>query len=167
MEIIGWIKSLIAGLTEVGLMLLALAIVASLLVGGALPFFGGVVGNIIALVKDLGSNGLVGIWPPDLLSGKTAYYFATLLLAGGAILLIWRSAHAPLGYLLRAGRDSRIRAEAVGVDVRLIQWRAIILAGVTIGSRAVIGAGSVVTGDVPEGVFAAGNPCRVIRENTE
>ena len=61
MEIIGWIKSLIAGLTEVGLMLLALAIVASLLVGGALPFFGGVVGNIIALVKDLGSNGLVGL----------------------------------------------------------------------------------------------------------
>jgi maltose O-acetyltransferase len=40
---------------------------------------------------------------------------------------------------------------------------AIILAGVSIGSRAVIGAGSVVTRDVPEGVFAAGNPCRVIR----
>ena len=40
---------------------------------------------------------------------------------------------------------------------------AIVLAGVRIGSRAVIGAGSVVTRDVPEGVFAAGNPCRVIR----
>lgn len=35
--------------------------------------------------------------------------------------------------------------------------------GVTIGSRSVIGAGSVVTRDIPEGVFAAGNPCRVIR----
>jgi maltose O-acetyltransferase len=34
---------------------------------------------------------------------------------------------------------------------------------VWIGSRSVIGAGSVVTRDVPEGVFAAGNPCRVIR----
>ena len=44
---------------------------------------------------------------------------------------------------------------------------AIILAGVTIGSRAVIGAGSVVTRDVPEGVLAAGNPCRVIRAITE
>lgn len=44
---------------------------------------------------------------------------------------------------------------------------AIILPGVRIGSRAVIGAGSVVTRDVPEGVFAAGNPCRVIREITE
>jgi maltose O-acetyltransferase len=40
---------------------------------------------------------------------------------------------------------------------------ALILPGVTIGSRAVIGAGSVVTRDVPEGVLAAGNPCRVIR----
>jgi maltose O-acetyltransferase len=35
---------------------------------------------------------------------------------------------------------------------------------VTIGSRVVIGAGSVVTRDLPDDVFAAGNPCRVIRE---
>jgi maltose O-acetyltransferase len=41
---------------------------------------------------------------------------------------------------------------------------AIILPGVRIGARAVIGAGSVVTRDIPDGVFAAGNPCRVIRE---
>jgi maltose O-acetyltransferase len=39
----------------------------------------------------------------------------------------------------------------------------LILAGVTIGSRSVIGAGSVVTRDIPDGVIAAGNPCRVIR----
>ena len=55
------VKGWIGELTELGLMLLALAIVASLLVGGTLPFFGGVVGNIEALVKDLGSNGLVGL----------------------------------------------------------------------------------------------------------
>ena len=40
---------------------------------------------------------------------------------------------------------------------------AIICPGVTIGEKAVIGAGSVVTRDVPANVFAAGNPCRVIR----
>jgi maltose O-acetyltransferase len=51
----------------------------------------------------------------------------------------------------------------IGADV-WIGGGAIILPGVTIGSRAVIGAGSVVTRDVPEDVFAAGNPCRVIRE---
>lgn len=42
-----------------------------------------------------------------------------------------------------------------------------ITGGVTIGKGCVIGAGSVVVKDVPPGVFAAGNPCRVIREITE
>ena len=42
-----------------------------------------------------------------------------------------------------------------------------VLPGVTIGSNTVIGAGSVVTKDLPSGVLAAGNPCRVIREITE
>jgi maltose O-acetyltransferase len=41
---------------------------------------------------------------------------------------------------------------------------AIICPGVRVGARSVIGAGSVVTRDIPEGAFAAGNPCRVIRE---
>ena len=50
----------------------------------------------------------------------------------------------------------------IGSDV-WIGGGAIILPGVRIGSRAVIGAGSVVTRDVPDDVFAAGNPCRVIR----
>lgn len=50
----------------------------------------------------------------------------------------------------------------IGDDV-WIGGGALVLPGVRIGSRAVIGAGSVVTRDVPEGVFAAGNPCRVIR----
>lgn len=54
----------------------------------------------------------------------------------------------------------------VGEDV-WVGGGAIILPGVRIGSRAVIGAGSVVTRDVPESVFAAGNPCRVVREITE
>ena len=42
-----------------------------------------------------------------------------------------------------------------------------ILPGVTIGDDCVVGAGSVVTRDIPAGTFAAGNPCRVIREMTE
>jgi maltose O-acetyltransferase len=54
----------------------------------------------------------------------------------------------------------------IGSDV-WVGGAAIILPGVRIGSRAVIGAGSVVTRDVPESVFAAGNPCRVIREITD
>jgi maltose O-acetyltransferase len=54
----------------------------------------------------------------------------------------------------------------IGSDV-WVGGGALILPGVRIGSKTVIGAGSVVTRDVPEGVFAAGNPCRVIREITE
>ncbi len=40
----------------------------------------------------------------------------------------------------------------------------IVLPGVTIGDNSVIGAGSVVTKDIPSGVVAVGNPCRVLRE---
>lgn len=54
----------------------------------------------------------------------------------------------------------------IGSDV-WVGGGALILPGVRIGSRTVIGAGSVVTRDIPADVFAAGNPCRVIREITE
>jgi maltose O-acetyltransferase len=58
------------------------------------------------------------------------------------------------------------RPVEVGSDV-WVGGGAIICPGVKIGSRSVIGAGSVVTRDIPDGVFAAGNPCRVIREINE
>jgi maltose O-acetyltransferase len=54
----------------------------------------------------------------------------------------------------------------IGSDV-WVGGGAVICPGVKIGSKAVIGAGSVVTRDIPDGVFAAGNPCRVIREIME
>jgi len=54
----------------------------------------------------------------------------------------------------------------IGADV-WVGGGALILAGVHIGARSIIGAGSVVTRDVPEGVLAVGNPCRVIKELDE
>ena len=42
-----------------------------------------------------------------------------------------------------------------------------VMPGVTIGHDTVIGAGSVVTKDIPSGVVAVGNPCRVLRKITE
>jgi maltose O-acetyltransferase len=51
----------------------------------------------------------------------------------------------------------------IGDDV-WVGGGALILPGIRIGSRVVIGAGSVVSRDVPDDTFAAGNPCRVIRE---
>lgn len=50
----------------------------------------------------------------------------------------------------------------IGADA-FVGARAFIMPGITIGERSVIGACSVVTHDVPAGVFAAGNPCRVLR----
>jgi maltose O-acetyltransferase len=63
----------------------------------------------------------------------------------------------------RRRREEYGKPVTIGADV-WVGGGAIILPGVRIGSRAVIGAGSVVTRDVPDGVFAAGNPCRVVRE---
>ncbi len=54
------------------------------------------------------------------------------------------------------------RPVVIGDDV-WVGGGAIICPGVTIGSRSVIGAGSVVTRDIPDDVVAAGNPCRVLR----
>jgi len=65
-------------------------------------------------------------------------------------------AHGP-----RRRTDMRIVLE----DGVYIGCNTTVLAGVTIGRGARIGAGSVVTKDVPPGVVAAGNPCRVIRES--
>ena len=48
----------------------------------------------------------------------------------------------------------------LGGDVKLV-------GGVTVGDDTIIGAGSIVTKDIPSGVIAAGNPCRVIRKITE
>jgi maltose O-acetyltransferase len=55
------------------------------------------------------------------------------------------------------------RPVKVGSDV-WVGGGAIICPGVRIGTKSVIGAGSVVTHDIPAGVFASGNPCRIIRE---
>lgn len=54
----------------------------------------------------------------------------------------------------------------IGNDV-WIGGNVVINPGVTIGSNVIIGSGAVVTKDIPDGVVAAGNPCRVIREITE
>ena len=52
-------------------------------------------------------------------------------------------------------------------DKAWIGARAIVLKGVTIGEGAIVGAGSVVTGDVPPWTLAAGNPARIIRPLTD
>ena len=80
-----------------------------------------------------GSNGLVDLWPARWLSGRIAYYYLTLLLCAAGILVLWRILYSPFGAALRAARDSPLRAEAIGIDVRNIQWAAFTVAGVLAG----------------------------------
>lgn len=80
-----------------------------------------------------GSNGLIGLWPSEWLKDRTVYYFFATALCTGAILVLWRIVHAPFGYVLRAGRDSTLRADAIGINVRRFQWYGFALAGAFAG----------------------------------
>jgi maltose O-acetyltransferase len=82
----------------------------------------------------------------------------------GPAVQIYTATH-PLNAELRR-RQEFAKPIAIGSDV-WVGGAAVICPGVSIGSESVIGAGSVVTRDIPAGVFAAGNPCRVIREISE
>ena len=80
-----------------------------------------------------GSNGLVGVWPSAWLSARWAYYLLTLALCAAGVAALWRLLHAPFGLALRATRDSPLRAEAIGIDVRAVQWAAFTIAGTMAG----------------------------------
>lgn len=70
----------------------------------------------------------------------------------------------PLDYKVRAAGLEYGKPICIGADV-WIGGSVIVCPGVNIGDRSVIGAGSVVTKDIPSDVFAAGNPCKVIRQH--
>lgn len=74
---------------------------------------------------------------------------------------IYTATH-PMDYKERASGLEYAKPIVIGEDV-WIGGSVVICPGVTIGDRTVIGAGSVVTKNIPPDVFAAGNPCKVIR----
>ena len=76
-----------------------------------------------------GSNGLVGVWPASWLASRTTYYLVALALCTVSIGFLWRVVGSPFGQALRASRDSPLRAEAIGINVRTQQLAAFILAG--------------------------------------
>ena len=80
-----------------------------------------------------GDNGLLGIWPAPWASGRTIYYWLTLAVTGLAVAGLRHVIYAPFGYGLRATRDSVLRAEAIGIDVRRQRWLAFVLAGAAAG----------------------------------
>ena len=88
--------------------------------------------------------------------------------------LIEQPFYCDYGYNIEIGENFYMNVNCVILDGPIIVGNNVwiganvtVLPGVSIGDDAVIGAGSVVTKNIPSGVLAAGNPCRVIRELTE
>jgi len=80
-----------------------------------------------------GSNGIVGIWPTAPFDNAASYYLLTLALALVSILILRRILFSPFGYAMRAGRDSPLRAESIGIDVKRVHWLGFAIAGSVCG----------------------------------
>jgi len=80
-----------------------------------------------------GDNGLLGIWPAPWAAGKTAYYYLALAACVAGTLLLRRIIYAPFGYALRAARDSPLRTDAIGINVRHVQWAGFVISAAMAG----------------------------------
>ena len=80
-----------------------------------------------------GSNGVTGVWPPEWASQGPAFYWLALGVCAIGLYLLRRILFSPLGYALRATRDSALRADAIGINVRRVQWTAFVLSGLFAG----------------------------------
>ncbi len=80
-----------------------------------------------------GDDGVLGVWPAPWAASRTAFYYLALILCLTGIWALRRMAHAPFGYALRGGRDSALRAEAIGLDLRRHQWLAFVISAALAG----------------------------------
>jgi branched-chain amino acid transport system permease protein len=80
-----------------------------------------------------GSNGILGIWPTPPFASRPAMFLLTAILTVTCVLMLRRLLFAPFGYALRAGRDSPVRAEAIGIDVKRVRWIGFAIAGAIAG----------------------------------
>jgi branched-chain amino acid transport system permease protein len=97
--------------------------------------FAQIVWSILFQWEDVtgGSNGILGIWPQAPFDSRSAFYFLTLALVLAGVLLLRCFLFAPFGYAMRAGRDSPLRAEAIGINVKRVQWIGFAIAGAFAG----------------------------------
>ncbi len=80
-----------------------------------------------------GSNGVVGVWPSPPFDAAWSYYLLCVGLAALIVVTLRVILFSPFGYAMRAGRDSVLRAEAIGIDVKRVHWLAFVIAGAAAG----------------------------------
>jgi branched-chain amino acid transport system permease protein len=80
-----------------------------------------------------GDNGILGVWPSAWAKDKSVYYLFVLAVCVAGTLALRHAIHAPFGYALRAARDNRLRAEAIGIDVDRVRWAAFAVAAAFAG----------------------------------
>lgn len=97
--------------------------------------FGQIVYTIIFKWTPLtgGDNGLLNVWPPEILRPPAAYYYFTLAVVGLSFWALHAIVSSPFGYALRAIRENPRRARFIGVNVRRHQLYAFVLSGVFSG----------------------------------
>lgn len=77
-----------------------------------------------------GDLGILDIQPPAFLVAVNNYYYFTLVMVGFSIWLLWRILHSPFGRTLHASRDSVVRTQFIGINVRRYRLAAFVIAGV-------------------------------------
>lgn len=83
---------------------------------------------------------------------------------GGCVLMTDTDAH-PMDFMVRRSSNNGTKSAPIVIEDDVwIGAHCVILKGVTIGARSIIGAGSVVTKSIPADCVAAGNPCKVIKK---
>jgi branched-chain amino acid transport system permease protein len=80
-----------------------------------------------------GDDGILSIWPSQWADDKVVFYYLTMVLCVGGILVLRYLIFTPFGYTMRACRDSALRVDSIGINMRRHQWLAFIVAGVFTG----------------------------------
>jgi len=80
-----------------------------------------------------GEDGLLGIRRAPWAEDRIAFYYLVLAACVVSVYVMRRMIFAPFGYAVRAGRDSRLRADAIGIDPQRFEWMAFLVAGTMAG----------------------------------
>ncbi len=80
-----------------------------------------------------GDDGILSIWPSAWADDKIVFYYLTMVICIGGVLALRAMVFTPFGYTMRACRDSPLRVDAIGIDLRRHQWLTFVLAGAFAG----------------------------------